>query len=566
MPDETPTNPTQPIMLEADAQPALAFALLGTTDGQRFELRPGTPLTVGRALTSDLPVVHPTISRRHAELVARDQVVEVHDLGSSNGTFLNGVRVAHATARDGDTLTFGTVTFAVQARRLEPELPATPTVPRRVLGGQTVRHERRLETPPAPDAAALAPAAARGELELQRRASGMQAGRMALKLSVLLEVSKALSGTLDLDLLLQRVVDFAFQLLDVDRVALLLNEDGELVTRVSRQAYRSRHDDERITEPVDERPVPRSIVEHAVSERLAILSDDAPSDARFGGDSVVLQRVQSAMCVPLLGHSGDVLGVLYVDNRSVTHVFDESDLDFLIAFGGIAAVALENTRFAERLRREAVVRSSFERFFNPALAARIAADPQAVRLGGERRRVAVLFADVRGFTPRAESLPPEEVAALLNEYFSRMVDCVFAHGGTLDKFIGDALMAQWGAPIARPDDADAAVRAAIAMQAAVEAMNAEWAARGREPLGVGFGINVGDVFAGHIGSEQRLEYTVIGDTVNVASRVCESAGAGEILVTDAVAAALTSDVQLEPRAPLELRGKSNPVSVFLVRQ
>src|SRR5690606_12875340 len=106
----------------------------------------------------------------------------------------------------------------------------------------------------------------------------------------------------------------------------------------------------------------------------------------------------------------------------------------------------------------------------------------------------------RGFTPRAESLPPEEVAALLNEYFTRMVECVFAHGGTLDKFIGDALMAQWGAPIGRPDDARSAVQAALDMLASLDEMNTLWAAAGREPLAIGIGINVGDAFAGHIGS------------------------------------------------------------------
>lgn len=583
MPDDLSADMTRTATMKVpdggEADEHLVFSLTAEGSGQRFELRKGSTLLVGRALTSDLPVVHPTISRRHAEVTARADAVEVNDVGSSNGTFLNGARVQRAVARDGDRLAFGSCAFTVQARRQEPATTGSPTAPRRVLGGQTVRHERRIETPPAMDGRIIRP----GERLDPQVQLPVKAGRMALKLSLLLEVSKALSGTFDLDLLLQRVVDFAFQLQEVDRVSLLLAEDGELVPRVSRQAAPPGSGGE-VTptgpppaEPVtgeapgaleldDVQPVPRSIVEHAVRERVAILSDDAPSDMRFGGESVVLQRIQSVMCVPLLGHGGNVLGVLYVDNRTVSYSFDEDDLDFMVAFAGIAAVAIENASFAERLRREAVVRSSFERYFNPALAARIASDPHAVRLGGERKRVAVLFADVRGFTPRAESLPPEEVAALLNEYFTRMVECVFAHGGTLDKFIGDALMAQWGAPIGRPDDARSAVQAALDMLASLDEMNTLWAAAGREPLAIGIGINVGDAFAGHIGSEQRLEYTVIGDTVNVASRVCGGAAAGEIVVTEDAVAGLEGAFALEPGEPMHLRGKSQPVPVYRVRR
>ncbi len=545
---------------EADsALESLVFALHGATDGQRFELRSGAVLGLGRALNSDLPVVHPTISRRHAELLAKDTEIAIQDLGSSNGTFVNGARIDHGTARDGDTLTFGTVAFVVRAvtrTAREAVLLATP----RQVGGHTVRHERRLDAPaPLDSLAAGRRAGAESTLELRDHMPRPPVGRMALKLSLLLEVSKALSGTLDLNLLLQRIVDFAFQLLEVDRASLLVQEGDELVPRVSREARRP--DD---AAPMG--PVPRSIAERAVHERVAILTDDAPSDARFTGQSVVLQKVQSAMCVPLLGHEAAVLGVLYVDNRSITHLFDEGDLDFLVAFAGLAAVAIENTRFAERLQQEAVVRSSFERYFTPQLAARIAADPHAVRLGGERRRVAVLFADIRGFTTRAESLPPEEVAALLNEYFTAMVECVFHHGGTLDKFIGDALMAQWGAPIARPDDADAAFHAAMDMQASLDELNAEWAARGRQPLGMGIGISVGEAFAGNIGSERRLEYTVIGDTVNVASRLCGCASVGEILLTDAARSALTDQASFEPGEPLMLKGKREPVPVFRARR
>ena len=181
---------------------------------------------------------------------------------------------------------------------------------------------------------------------------------------------------------------------------------------------------------------------------VAILSDNAPEDARFGGQSILMQRVRSAMAAPLIGSEERVLGVLYVDNLTTSHRFGEEDLEFLVAFSGIAAVAIENARFAERSRNEALVRSNFERFFAPGLAARIAGSPDAVRLGGEKRQVAVLFSDIRGFTSLSETMEPDAMASLLTEYFTEMVEIVFSHGGTLDKFIGDAVMAQWGAPIA----------------------------------------------------------------------------------------------------------------------
>src|SRR5205823_1487379 len=134
--------------------------------------------------------------------------------------------------------------------------------------------------------------------------------------------------------------------------------------------------------------------------------------------------------------------------------------------------------------------------------------------------------------------PPEDVARLLNEYFTAMTAVVFRHGGTLDKFIGDAVMAQWGAPLSAPDDADRAVRAALDMMAALRLLNLKWERESRPTLQIGIGLDWGEVFAGNIGSEQRLEYTVIGDTVNTAAHLCTAAEAGEILVTDTLRAAL----------------------------
>ena len=375
------------------------------------------------------------------------------------------------------------------------------------------------------------------------------------RLAVLLEVSKALSRAVDIPTLLDKIAGFVFQIMDADWAAIMLtDEHGALVPRLSRDR-RGREAD---------RAVPQSIARKVVAEKVAVLSDNAPEDQRFGGQSIVLQSVRSAMCAPMIDSEGHAQGVLYVDNLTATHRFGERDLEFLIAFAGIAGVAIENSKFGERLRREALVRSNFERYFAPSLAARIASAPEAVRLGGDKRTVAVLFSDIRGFTALSEGMRPDDIATLLSEYFTVMVDCVFRHGGTLDKFIGDAVLAQWGAPLTTSEDADRALSAALDMMRELERLNETWRQHGRPQLRIGIGLNFGEVFAGNVGSERRMEFTVLGDTVNIAARLCSAARGGEILLTDDLRRALTAPVTLHARPPMDLKGKSQPVPVYSI--
>jgi adenylate cyclase len=375
------------------------------------------------------------------------------------------------------------------------------------------------------------------------------------KLALLLEVSKGLTRVADVGALLEKIAGFCLQIFDVDYVSVLLaDEHGTQIPAVAR--------DRKGAAP--HRSVPQSIVRSAVHDKVAILSDNAPEDVRFGGESILVQRVRSTMCAPLVGGEGQVLGVLYVDNVTSTHRVDEEDLEFLAAFAGIAAVAIEHGQFSERIRHELVVRNNFERYFAPTLAARIAGSPDSVKLGGDKRPVAVLFSDIRGFTALSRSMTPDDMAALLSEYFTEMVDCVFRHGGTLDKFMGDAVMAQWGAPIANADDPDRAMHAAIDMMHALDALNTQWRAEGRPELAIGIGLSYGEVFAGNIGSERRLEFTVIGDTVNLASRLCAAAEAGEILISDDIRRVLQSPPPLDEHAPLDLAGNTTPAAVYRV--
>jgi adenylate cyclase len=550
----------------------MAFRLVGIDNAFGFDLRGTGTLSVGRAVTNDFPVVDPTISRKHADLRVVAGGVEVTDAGSSNGTFVNGVAIQQSVVVPGDQLTFGKVAFRLESMAtpagIEPPVPvagaaadAAPATPPAV----TPVDDRPVSAPSRAGGTIVRRIPKTGEVGALGESSSVNA-RLAgtadpaekdrRKLAILLEVSKGLTRATDVHALLVKIAEYAFQTLEADRCAILLaDESGALQPKISR--------DRRGSEASSE--IPQSIARTAVDDKVAVLSDDAGEDERFTGQSVLLQKVRSAMCVPLIGSENRALGVLYVDNFSLRR-FGETDLDFLIAFSGIAAVALENGQFAERIRKEALARSNFERFFTPHLAARIASSPDAVRLGGDKRRVAVLFSDIRGFTALSETMNPDAMAKLLTEYFSEMVECVFRHGGTLDKFIGDSVMAQWGAPIGEPDDCDRAMSAALDMMHELDRLNARWKAEGRPTLGIGIGLNVGDVFAGNIGSDRRLEYTVIGDPVNVSSRLCGAAGAGEILLSEPFRTALGTPPPLDALPPMELKGKSQALPVYRVKR
>jgi adenylate cyclase len=535
-----------------------------------LEVRPGRKLVVGRADDCDLPLADSTVSRRHAELDLTPSGVRLRDLGSSNGTFLDGQRVSEAVARPGSRISFGRVGFELQ------EVAAAAPAPRRAESLLDATIVGQIKVRPKADLAELLAAAPAGA-SLLMIGGASAADRQEKKLALLVELGKELSRQLEIDRLLDQVVDLTFKVMSVDRVAILLADpSGELVPR----RFRSRSASALETgvpppssaapapagvPPLAPPPIPRSIVKRVVEERLAVRIDNAQADERFAAaGSILAQRVQSALCAPLLGGMGTVLGLIYLDNQGAIHSFSEEDLAFLIAFSSIAAVAIENSQLIARTRREALVLANFQRYFAPDLARQIAAAEGEIRLGGDRREVVVLFSDIRGFTPLAEQMSPDEIAALLTEYFSAMVEIVFAYGGTLDKFIGDAVMALWGAPLGKPDDAQQATRAAIAMQHRLDELNAEWQRQGRRTIAIGIGLNAGDVFAGNIGSDRRLEYTVLGDAVNIASRLCSQAGPREILLSEALHRRLDPPPPVRELAPLPLKGKSQAVRVYSV--
>jgi adenylate cyclase len=491
---------------------------------------------VGRAPENNVCILHESVSRAHAQIEVRGGRATLTDLRSTRGTFVNGLRITQQELVGGEQIHLGEVPcrFVADAATVVPGGVALAG------GGLTPLLTRGIER-----AAGRTLVAQLGGARGQRRSAEQ-------RLQTLLQVGQILSGPEPIEALLQKILDLVFQILEVHRAVLLLTDEatGELVPRVARPQNQ-----------LDS--YSRSIVAYAREHDEAALFSDVPHDERFqAARSVFLMEIQSAMAAPLRAHNR-LLGVLYLDNVAVSHAYLEEDLELVAAFAGQAAVALENAQLYRKIEQEAVLRSRFERFFPPATAREIAASPEP--LATVDTEVTALFADISGYTAMVSEMPPREVVALLNEYFAEVSSVVFRHEGVIEKYIGDALLAVWGAPRAGPHDALRAVSTAVEMLRALAPFNQRRAARGLPPLQVHIGINTGPVAAGNIGSSTYLQYATIGDTTNVTSRICSAAGADEILIADATLQRMPGcPFPVEPLPPVVVKGKAEPLRLHRV--
>ena len=240
-------------------------------------------------------------------------------------------------------------------------------------------------------------------------------------------------------------------------------------------------------------------------------------------------------------------------------------LCLFIIFGSHAQFTMnERRQAAEKMERDRATRERFQRLLSPDLAEMVVSGQLTVEKGGANRFATVLFVDIRGFTAMSENTDAAEVLKLLNEYYEMVVDVVFRFEGTVDKFIGDAIMVIWGAPVAHDDDPVRAVKAALNIKKGLADFNRRRKRTGQEPIRIGMGLNTGHLVAGYIGSSRTMSYSVIGDTVNTASRLCSAAEAGQIIVSEDTRQYIKNTVTTEPLEPLQAKGKFSPIHIYNV--
>jgi adenylate cyclase len=219
---------------------------------------------------------------------------------------------------------------------------------------------------------------------------------------------------------------------------------------------------------------------------------------------------------------------------------------------------------ARNLREKEMIKRAFSSYVAREVVDELLKDPEHLVLTGERREVSVLFCDVRGFTALAERLSPEEVVMLLNDFYKLVIEATFRHAGTLDKFLGDAVMSIFGAPIPHPDHSLRAIRAAVAMREGVERLSARRLRGHKDPITIGIGVSTGEAVAGTVGTQDRMEYTVIGDSVNLAQRLESEAKAMQILMSGRTYRDVKEHVEARPLGVVKVKGKQEDVEVYEV--
>jgi len=518
-------------------------------------------IILGRSNDCDVVLSVEEVSRHHAKIFIKDGSYTIADLKSLNGTYINHQRVIEHTLKHLDEIWLGSKCHIVfrddirygkstgsekvntreskiisQVERVRDEVEQVENTLFQITkdkAEQTLKEKK--EQPPT-------------SIDIEKLS------RAYRRLNVLYKTSQIMGSAHSLDSKLSQVLDLVIEVIGAERGFILLKdlENQTLVTKVAREMGNG----------LGASSPSMGIAGKAAIDGEPVLMTDRSIDTEFGmRESVISRKINSAMCVPLKIENR-ILGSIYIDTIKKKAFFDEEDLELFYSIGNQIAFAIENFQLNQKMLNEERKKDNFRRFLPDVVVEQIIKQGSSIQLGGEKKRVTTMFCDIRGFSQLAEQFSPQELVHLLNEHFTAITEVIFAWHGTLDKYIGDGIMAIFGAPIATEDYAYAAVCAGLNILKRNEELNTLRVIEGKPAFQIGIGIETGEVIAGFIGSPKRMEYTVVGDRVNTAKRLCDMANPGTVVVGNETWAKLKGRVKGSPIGTFRVKGKERLIVAY----
>ncbi len=491
-------------------------------------------ITAGKLSTNDFQVADNSVSRYHCKFIRQNDSVKVIDLGSTNGTFVNGKRIKERKLKEGDSITLGRTNFKFMALAVEETF------------SEAEDHKISMVIP-------------LSDKFIIEKENDLEISKINILTSLTL-LGKDLIASTSLDDSFEKVGGLIFEYLNPKRLFIFFYDSKQDDLHLK---YSQTRKGKALSEKIN---ISKTIAMKAIKEKVAIITSNAQDDSRFdGAKSIIMYGITSAICVPIWTKSS-IFGLLYIDTTEFDQFFKEKDLEILSIIANFTGLSIEGINSIRKLEREKKLRSRLERYHSPAVVSRIMESQNSSTMelmAYKELEATVFFLDIVGFTTRVENMNAVEVGVFLNNFFTEMTDLIFQHQGTLDKYIGDCIMAAFGVPFEIPNHAELSIKAALQMREKLKETNSQLAEEDR--IQIRIGINTGKLVAGDFGSPKRFDYTVIGNTVNVASRLESSiAGTNEIVVSEATYKHTQDLFQFEPLGEQKLHGLSVPVKAYKV--
>ena len=531
-------------------------------------------ITIGRGKDNDIVLDDSTASRNHAKIIKSKNDYRLIDLGSFNGTKVNDKSIHNTILHPDDLIRIGFTKLVFLTKEkyqssimesiiLIPETEDGKDDQRIIQSSPQMDHyqesgELLLRSPRKTEISAPSKKESHKD-RIEEDLTNLERSNKVL--FVLYEISRQLNSVSDFNELLSKIMDLIFMIIDADYGFLILTGDKDKEDLIPVVV---KYKDDKMKDK-GELKASRTIVNKVIHDKVSLLTSNAMTDSRLDpGKSLFLQQIKSAMCVPLW-KKDIIIGVIQLGSIRLDNHFNQDDLELLQTISSQMAMIIEQASLNEQIREEESIRRRLERFHSPQVIEMILKGGQETKdyiMEPKDLTATILFTDIIGFTLLSERMPPRDINMILNQFFSRMTDIIFEYEGTLDKYIGDSLMAVFGAPMEKEGDAKRAIMAALKMRQDLSVIMDKMEPKKRFNMRIG--INTGRVVAGNIGSPRRMDYTVIGDPVNIASRLESIAEPNQILIGEETYKYVKGDFKINKVGAKLMRGKTEEIMVYEV--